>query len=451
MRTWLAATPVLVGLMACGPSTVRVAGVTVQLHTPASVDPLDGADALVVRVLDSEGNEVASGSGAPGSGLVIPPITTFGQVEIEVTARSGSQVLAAARSGPVRISASDERVLDLLFLPVNQAVPLTWTPTAHRIGHSTVLLPDGQVLLLGGRSPGSGTVRTDSELWSIATGFAGDGPVLPEGVANARSAPLPDGSTLIAGGDNAAGASAVVLAVSADGTQIDALPPLTQAAARPCVATHPDFGALVLTGQTAELNTSLGRVGSTPLSTPDVQSCAGADGYVVTAGGAGGWGVLDLVDAQGWPFDLDAASTWLPNQPDLDAPHVVALPDGRFWTGGGYGFDATVSTRIVRPERLEITPAAELDGGRTDGHAAPWRDEHVVLAGGWSDDVKSEPVRSVLVHHPDTGEGVQIAVPARDPSLTVLGGGTLLLTGGLDEGGEPAGAFGVIPWLSDED
>ena len=44
----------LVVLAACGPPTVRVAGVTLQLHTPADVDPLAGADTLFVRVQVSE-------------------------------------------------------------------------------------------------------------------------------------------------------------------------------------------------------------------------------------------------------------------------------------------------------------------------------------------------------------------------------------------------------------
>mgnify|MGYP002817366347 CR=1 FL=1 len=443
----------LVVLAACGPPTVRVAGVTLQLHTPADVDPLAGADTLFVRVLDADGNEVESASGAPGGTVPLPPITTFGEVEIEVTARANGEVLSAARSGPVRVDPRDELVVDVLFLPINQAVPLQWTPTAHRIGHTAVNLPDGRVLLMGGRTPSSATLRADSELWSPATGFAGEGPVLPQGMRYARQATLPNGVTLVAGGE---GAPQQVLAVedADDELSIRALTPLRSATTTPCIVTHPTLGgAVVLTGSTLEFYSAEGRVGSEDFAASDVEACAGSQGYVVTAGGTEGWGIIDLSTEEDWPFDLTAQTTWLPNLPALDGPQVVAPDpdDDLVWVGGGYGFDASVGTRLVDPSRREVDPAEDLTTGRTGAQAAPWRDGTVVLAGGWSDDVRSAPVRSVVIHDPAQGDLLDIQIPATDPTLSVLAGGALLLTGGVDDAGEAAGAIGIVPWVEEQD
>lgn len=439
---------ILLGALACGPTTVRVAGVTVELHTPAEVDPLAGADTLMVRVLDEAGTVVASGSGAPGAGVPIPAVLTFGTLEIEVTGRSNGQVVSAARSGPIEISEGDERTLPLLFLPVNEAVPLQWTPNAHRIGHTALTLDTGEVLLLGGREPGSNVALADSERWSVVSGFAGDGPVLPLGVANASSALLPDGAALVVGGDAGGAASAAVLVISEDGSTVDTLPDLSTPEASPCAATHPSLGGLVLGSTNIELYTALGRVGSAPFDGSGIEACAASGGFVMTAGSDDRWGLLDLRESS-WPFDLDGVTTWFPSLPDLAGPQVVALSDGRFWIGGGYGFEASTTTRVVDPSRLEIVESEPLEEGRGEARAAPWRGDRVVLAGGWADAVRTSAVRSVAIHDPDEGPLVSIPVGVREPTLTVLPGGTLLLTGGLDDNSEPAGAVAVQPWVDD--
>lgn len=441
----------LLALAACEPATQRVAGVTVDLFTPADgVDPLDGADTLMVRVRTADGELVAEGSASPGEPLPLPPITDFGPVEIIVMARSGSEVVSAARSGMIEVEAREERSIPLLFLPVNQAIPLDWRPNAQRLDHVALPLSEGEVLLVGGRDAASGLARSDSEIWSIETGFGGDGPVLPASMSEMAVGRFADGRWLLAGGRTGATASALVVEVERDGSAINSMRNLRTANADPCIGVHPAVGAFVFgPDRTAVYNPDEAN-GDLP-GWGDFGGCAANDdAQMLIAGAETQWTLLDLSEIRGPTVDFEAVSTPFPDLPALRGMHVITLSDGTFFAGGGYGFEASRSVRIADPARREIVEAESLENARSDGQIALWRQDWVVLAGGYADASENQPVRRVDIHDPDGGPALSIETPVADPTMTVLPGGALLLTGGIDDANLPAGAYGIVPWLDDD-
>jgi hypothetical protein len=434
-------------LAACaGPPPVIVGGLTLDLVTPADVDPLEGADVLLVRVLDGVGGEIARGAGTPTGGVALPPIPSFGLVEVEVTARRNGVVLAAARSGPVAIAPGEDRVVDALFLPVNQAIPLRWTPSTARVGHAALQTPDARVLLVGGRPPSSSAVAATTEWWHPRLGYDGPGPALPTPQAQAGSAILADGSLLLAGGIGTSGPTSAVTVVSADGAAARALPALPSAADRACVAAHPTLGALVLAGGPVQVYTSEARSGeAADFSTAGITGCAGIGDRVLLAGQAARWGVLDLGQAV-WPASIGSRFAPVGGMLDVDGPAVLGLPDGTGWVGGGFGPSPRRLTYRIDLDTRVAERGPDLALPRVDAQVAPWRAGAIVLAGGYADAVRSQPERSVEIFDPDAGSLVVIPAPVRTPTLSVLPGGTILLTGGLASDGGAAGAFGIVPW-----
>lgn len=432
------------------PSAVRVAGLTVDLITPADVDPLAGADTLVFRVLDADGAEISRSAGTIRDGVTAPLVTTFGVVEVEITARAGDEVLAAARTGPVVVGPEDELEVQALFLPVNQAVPLQWSPARDRIGHLSVLAPDGRALLLGGRAPSAGNVFADSEWWHPELGFDGDGPSLPEPVHGPASALLHDQRTFVAGGSASTGPSSQVLVIDPEAGTVTGIGALDAPIERPCVVSHPSLGALVFSEGATEVWSAEGRLGRDSSFVGDgVTGCASAGGYVVVAGQPNrGWGVFDLEGAV-WPVRLIDTFTALVGVPDLQGPLVTRLDDDRVWVGAGWGVTASTATRIVNVRRGIASRKEDLAVARVYGQVAPWRQGTLVLGGGFYDFAQSDPVEALEIFDPEAGSLLVVPVPVARPTMSVLPGGAVLFTGGLTDGATPAGAVAVVPWLGE--
>lgn len=77
---------------------------------------------------------------------------------------------------------------------------LRWALGTARQQHETVLLPNGKVLVLGGRPSASGPSLASSELFDPATGLFSAGPSLATGRLRPATVWLPDGRLFIAGG-----------------------------------------------------------------------------------------------------------------------------------------------------------------------------------------------------------------------------------------------------------
>jgi hypothetical protein len=420
-----------------------------DLVTPAEVDPMAGADRVVI-VVRQDGEEIARAEG-PIDNVEMPPLTRFGEVEVVVTARAQGRVLAAAYSGPVRVEKGDDIRIKALFLPINEPVRLAWTPAAHRIGHRALMMDDRRVLLVGGRQPVTNVQRNDSEWWEAEVGYDGLGPTLQERVSFPGVTQMADGSWLIAGGDAQGGPSRRVHRVTANGGTVEAVVDLSSASLEPAICRSDDLGALVFGDGPIEVYGPAGKVGvDASFLASGVRGCTTVGRQIVTAGNArNGWGILDLAGTV-WPVRFSSVWRPLAGVPDLDGPLLTTLPDGRVWIGGGYGFAASPVTRLVEPSTGRVTVGPDLADPRVDGLVAPWREEWLVIAGGFRDDVRAEPVRSLAIHHPEDGPVLDVSVPLRGATPVVLPGGAVLYTGGLDEDANPAGAWAVIPWVEEE-
>lgn len=446
MSVRLASMGIALSVACSGPDPVRVAGLSVDLVTPADIDPLIGVDTLVIRVLDRVGQEITRSEGDPSSGVPLPLVTEFGEVEVEVVGLGNGEVMAAARTGILTIEPQVEASVDALFLPINEAVKLTWTPTTDRVGHTTLLAEDGRVLLIGGRVPSTNDVRSDSEWWDLRLGFDGAGPTLPRPISLARSATLSDGTLLVAGGEDASGYTDQVTTITA--VAAVGLPTLPTAGPDTCVAGHPTLGAVVFSGDDVAVYDADGLVGvDADVGISGVDACAGVGGRVVYSGDtATGWGVLDVPDAS-WPVDFAASRVPVDGLPDLVGAHLVVLADGDVFVAGGFGVAASDATRRVDPEAATAEPGPRLSTARVGGSAARWRGRRVVLGGGYADDIGATPVLDMEIVDPAQGSLLTVPVPARSPSMTVLHGGTLLFTGGVDQSTDPAGAWAVVPYV----
>ncbi|MFT7521048.1 MAG: hypothetical protein ACI9MC_003199 [Kiritimatiellia bacterium] len=437
-----------VALCACTSQPVVIGGIRLDLVTPADLDPMVGASALRVRVLDPNGLEIASETGT-ASGVTLPPITTFGVVEIEVTALSGARVIAAALTGPIAIGPDDQHTLVALFLPVNEPVQLNWTPDADRVEHSAHLSPDGRVLLMGGREPGGVGRWESSEWWHISNGFDGTGPALPEPSYGARVTPLADGGALVAGGFRNSSATDAAWVLSADGSRFKKALAMSSVRSELCTTTHPTLGAMAIGVGPVDIYNTDGHVDSINDFRGDaVSTCqVTADGYLITAGTTG-WSAFDLRDAT-TPLRLMSHYTSISGVPNVQGAISATLPDGKVWVASGVtNAIPSTSARIVNPADATTVRSADLTAPRLNAFAAPWRHGALVLAGG-TRSLNGGGTHSVEIFDPLAGQKVQIDLDVDGSTFTLLPGGTLLSTGGLDADGAPAGAVAIQPWIED--
>ncbi len=211
------------------------------------VEIVDGGPARVERIVDGQLARIAAtattltdgrvvviggrlGGGAPSNSLV--ELTTGGTgTEI----RSVRATLAAARSEHTATRLGDDVGAPVLIagglgtsglvataelwkpLSGELANPASFAPAmvVPRRGHRAELMPDGSVLLIGGVDAAGAPVRT-LERFAIDAGFVAVGELpLGAGIIDITTTRLPDGRILIAGGRDAPGGPAVDAAMIA--------------------------------------------------------------------------------------------------------------------------------------------------------------------------------------------------------------------------------------------
>lgn len=447
------------GALACGPAeapTEQRAQLELVLHSPAAVDPLAGAEELVVQILTPEGVLLRVESGPADAGLAVQDIEHLGVVVLEITARSDGNVLAAGRSPPVAIDEGFSQV-ELLFLPINQAVELDHAIAAPRIDHELVPLPSGEVLLLGGRAPSSGEAYSQSDRWHPVQGFSGEGPSLPQGVYQLGLSPFAEGEMLGSGGVDGAGeAVGDAWLLTPDGQRIEPLDRMLHARADHCLARTQSSAALAIGGVEdpphaveAYRNGGWTLYLVDALEAPAVSGCASDEqGMVLTLGTEdAAWGVFDLRLSS----DNDIPESFYPlpgSQPRLEGAAILA-GEQQMWVLGGHDLDAGVQRTGWRLDPIELSLSEELllPSPRAWADAA-WVDaDQVVLAGGYADPIRAEPVHELVVMDVHSGAiGLELALPVREGRVVVLPTGYIAVLGGLHSSGRPSGAWVVLPW-----
>ncbi len=292
-----------------------------------------------------------------------------------------------------------------LATPLWAQEPGTWAPMADlnqaRAGHTATLLPNGTVLIAGGRDA-AGQPLASAEIYDPATGiFTLLASPLSAPVWGHTANRLNDGTVLIAGGNGDGG-----LAVA----------------------------NVQLFDPTTGTFTSLGLMAS-----PRAQHTATLlrDGRVLLAGGTDGSSALaslEIYDSGTRALSSASQTLATPRQ-----SHTAAmLPDGRILlAGGSNSAGALNSAELYDPAGDTVAPAGALAAARTRASAALLLDDTVLVAGG--QDGQNLDLDSAEVYDP-TSNAFSL-LPARmgtprsgNLGLHLLNNGRVLIGGGTSGG-----------------
>jgi hypothetical protein len=262
--------------------------------------------------------------------------------------------------------------------PDGSFAPAASLPTMNqgRDSATATLLPNGKVLVAGGRTLGhTGSIVSlaSVELYDPATNtFAppGSTPTMNQSRASATATLLPSGKVLIAGGDSIPGDGAVITL-----TSVELYDPATNTFAPP--------------GSTPSMNQARATFGGNT----EVVAVLLANGKVLIAGGVDSFGVgLDTVDLYDPTTNTFAPAASLPMMnAHRDEPAATSLPNGEALIAGGFerpfGFTSIVSDTIdlYDPVTNSFAPAAStptMNSPRTSAAAALLPNGTVLIAGG---------------------------------------------------------------------
>lgn len=480
----------LAGFAACGPPGVPPP-VTLVTEVCAGPSPMDGVTHLRFRVT-GEGmvKPLESVVSARAHALELPGVPAGRARVVEVRGyagdpRSSGQLLSLGRTLPfdvpeVRPLETEHPVTRNVFLrrveaftPVNVAIApdVCLRLSSPRAAHTATLLDDGRVLLAGGYSE-AGRALATADLYDPATGLLHEGPPLAVFNALGEATPLPrafhaasllaDGAVLLSGGEVEGAPLADALRFDpALGSHAFGLVALPTARSRHGAAVDGTGRVLLIGGVTtggAEaalvdwFDPETARAQGAAASLPRIGGAVLAveSGQVAVAGGAVGVNVTELV--QFFAFD-PAADTVTPalvpnvmRQPRR-APAAASFGDGRFIVLGGYESTDEVfldplatSDVVVLGELPSVEPGPNVEP-RGEACAVALPGGRVLVVGGRGIDPlegtpRARATAEVLVPGEESVAvlGVEpLPVPRRRHTCTLLGDGTVLVTGGANE------------------
>lgn len=274
--------------------------------------------------------------------------------------------------------------------------------TTSRAAHTSTLLNDGRVLIVGGFRTG-GTSLAQAELFVPATGTFEPAGSLSIARAGHTATLLPDGKVLIAGGF--------------DGTYLD-----TAEIFEPQTGTFSSGGKL-----------------SMPRSEHTATKLS--DGRILLAGGVGtGW--TFLADAEIYdPKTRRFTPTGRMSTP-RESHTATLLADGKVLVTGGHkdrrnAITIYASTEIFDPVPAKFQPAADLTIRRHKHDAVRLNDGRVLISGGSDERDSRGAYKSLEIFEPATGRFRKVAetLSARyklNGAVVLLNNGKVLLAGGSD-------------------
>ncbi len=443
-------------------------------------DPWQGVDTVRIEVLRHDELVDAAEYDYPGEALSLPNLDGFGVVRIVVSGLSSGEVVSAGRTAEVTLAPGLTRELPLVFLPVNQGLPVTSSMIAPRSRHQSFTLRDGRVLLAGGLSPGNGTAYGGLEAYNPSTGaFAGLGYEMAGNAGDMARLSYADGEEMFLGGTHIAGGTETpVTTVTGFIEEADSAYPIASlpvARSAPCASRFAEHQAIVFGGHQGDPYGDLLVLGegarwewtSFPMRDLDetrVTGCVAlADERTFVQG-------LDADSTGVWPFTSETAPYLEPAEcfEKVSASSageaavyglgmaLVALADGAAWVGGG--LDAATgrpapTAREFNPNALRFEAArAQPTRPRVEGPVVEW------IFGDWRawgcgfvDGGRAEPESTVELFDIETGElGPVVGLDRERPGcqLAALHDGSLLVTGGFDAGDDAAvSAAIIVPWI----
>jgi MYXO-CTERM domain-containing protein len=292
-----------------------------------------------------------------------------------------------------------------------------WTPTSPltqaRHTHTATLLPEGKVLVYGGRgtppfsSPGP---LSSAELYDPATGaWASTTTNLPREDHTATL--LPHGKVLVVGGEAQYKFASLYIPVTRE-TWTPA-GSLAQARYQHTATRLLPSGKVLIVGGQVDFLTPLdsaevydpatGTWSSTrPLAQARTEHTATRllNGKVLVVGGSGNTGYLASAEL----YD-PATGTWTPTGSLFQARHLhtaTRLPDGKVLIVGGWGLNGPLaSAELYDPATGSWTPTGQLSQGRSHHTATLLPNGKVLVAAGLG---PQRELDSAEVYDPDTGK-----------------------------------------------
>jgi hypothetical protein len=294
----------------------------------------------------------------------------------------------------------------LASVEVYDPVSGTWNVTGSldtgRWGHTAALLPDGTVLVAGGRADYSGPALASAEIYDPVSGTWSPAPPLSVPRCFHSSTRLADDRVLVAGGRFGTGGSEVHASAEIYDPVTGAWSPagsLSTPREGHSATLLPDGQVLVVNGYyqtwlaSAEVYDPVSGAWNeiaAPLACHGVAHTATLmfDGRVLIVGGACGAGTPGIRD------DVEiydpATLTWLATTalPAVREAHTASvLPDGSVLIVGGDNGDLPRydSALIYDPASGLSSPTGSLATGRRNHTATLLDDGSVLVAGGWGD------------------------------------------------------------------
>ncbi|MCB9760397.1 MAG: hypothetical protein H6739_11215 [Alphaproteobacteria bacterium] len=459
-------------LLACAdpspPAEFSSDPLTLRLVNPTEADPFEGVETLQLDLLVG-GAVVVSERFAVDEAVTLPDVTEYGAVTFELRGLSGEAVVSFGRSPVIAVGPYRAIEAPLVFLPVNEALPLTAELASPRAFHSTASLPDGRVLLIGGESLDGTRAFSDVEVYDPATGlFSPLGAYLPAPVAEPAVVEGPEQTLLITGGASPQGAtrtpSAAFATLDLVSLEIAVQAEMGAARAGHCFALfRPRFG-LALGGTEATDAADYLRADGGDWSWSDfvfegldpqgVTGCVTLpDGQVFLQGKSeGSTGVFEYSEETASEIDIREAVQPVGGDPlALSGAMLVPLPGGDAWIGGGLNNDTglpSVAARRFLAESATLVNTVDPALPRINGRWTAWDDGWLALGCGSPDGSRAGSQTGIELLDVDAGlRGPELALDRARPGCSVdaLPDGSLLITGGLGEGAD--GAI-VVPYGS---
>lgn len=317
---------------------------------------------------------------------------------------------------------------------------LTPLPEA-RGGHTSSLLPDGRVLVVGGQVGSSYTAST--AIYRPATNTWTTGPAMSVPRVQHVAVPLRDGRVLVAGGQSVEGGSLASAEIYDPSSNTWSTTGSLATARRVHTAVlMADGRVLVNGGHNDGINAPLASAerfdpaSGTWTALPDMSNTrhSGASlllpgGVVLATGGFSGH-----VDRY-----LPSANTWLGTSvfpAGLIAHSLTLLGNGKVWLAGGYSGVQQFASHVYDPATNLWTPGPSLPLRRAGHQAALLPGGDVLLIGGNSTDTQGEA--TTVRYRPATNTVVaaeSLSVARRSHAAVLMADGRVLVTGGYDNAG----------------
>jgi len=483
--------PLLLSLLACKDKdpepvvAIESDSIVLRLVNPTDEDPFVGVSSLRLEVA-AGGEVVASSEFELGDSPELGDLAAYGAVRFRLAGLSGTSVLSYGRSSEVVLYPGVDRSVPILFLPVNEVLPITSDEmAADRSEHLATRLRDGRLLLVGGRAPDGFAAYADLEIYDPELlEFQSLGDSLPQGTAGLEGAWTEDYTELIITGGTTLGAgaepSAATVSVDAESLQVDIVDDMTTERSGHCFTIFKDTSGIALGGNSdvpqgdylkVDANSGIWvweELDLDDLDESQVTGCATAESGKVFVQGldSDSTGVFDytnLARVQG--VDIEEAFSPLGSDDDflpLQGAMLIPVPGNAVWVGGGMVRDESGLTASPNEEGQlflldseTFVTAADPEVTRVNGSWDHWIEEGWAVLGCGSADGTAVNIQTrVELVDLKTGDRLSTDVvmdrQRADCKVTTMLDGSVLITGGFSatQVGQSTAAV-LIPYLGD--